>query len=141
MTGQLWIMKLPNSEFSCREQDKNLNWKISSNWTWRFLRATSSKTGLHKAQRGSLEKEEDTFEAVNQETASTHTGQIISECLFHFLNFPKKQWKIWQISAQEFKKWSNHKITAPYSLFNTLDSPYNHSIIRKCVYFVGLTTF
>ena len=36
-------------------------------------------------------------------------GQIISECLFDFLNFPKEHQKIRQISAQESKKWSNHK--------------------------------
>ena len=34
-------------------------------------------------------------------------GQLISECLFDDLNFPKKQRKIWQISAQETKKLSN----------------------------------
>ena len=68
-------------------------------------------------------------------------GQIISECLRDFLNFPKNQQKIWQISAPESKKWSNHKITAPYSVFNTLNGPYNHIIIRKCLYFVDLTTF
>ena len=55
-------------------------------------------------------------------------GQLISECLFGILNFPKNQRKIWQISAQESKKWSNHKIKAPYSVFKTLNSPYNHSI-------------
>ena len=55
-------------------------------------------------------------------------GQLISECLFDVLNFPKNQRKIWQISALESKKWSNHKITAPYSVFKTLNSPYNHSI-------------
>ena len=53
-------------------------------------------------------------------------GQIISECLFDFLNFPKKHRKIWQ-------KCSNHKITALYNVFNTLNSPYNHRIIRKCL--------
>ena len=36
-------------------------------------------------------------------------GQIISVCLFDFLNFPKKHRKIWQISAQESKKWSNQQ--------------------------------
>ena len=44
-------------------------------------------------------------------------GQLISECLFDFLNFPKKQRKIWQISAQESKKGSNHKIKAYYDDF------------------------
>ena len=36
-------------------------------------------------------------------------GQLISECFFDFLNFPKKHQKIWQISAQESKKWSNQQ--------------------------------
>ena len=78
---------------------------------------------------------------VNLTKSSTTKGQIISECLFDFLNFPKNHRKIWQISAQKSKKCSNHKITAPYSVFNTLNSPYNHRIIRKCLYFVDLTTF
>ena len=30
--------------------------------------------------------------------------QLISEWLFDVLNFPKSKAKIWQISAQEFKK-------------------------------------
>jgi hypothetical protein len=38
-------------------------------------------------------------------------GRIISECLFDFLNFPKKQQKIRQFYAPESKKWSNHIIT------------------------------
>ena len=67
--------------------------------------------------------------------------QLISECLFDFLNFPENNRKIWQISAQESKKCSNHKITAPYSVFDTLNSPYNHIIIRKCWYFFDLTIF
>ena len=57
-------------------------------------------------------------------------GQLISECIFGFLNFPKNQQKIWQISAQESKKWSNHKIMAPYIVFNTINNPYNYNIIR-----------
>ena len=36
-------------------------------------------------------------------------GHLISECLFDFLNFPKNHRKIWQISAQESKKWSNQQ--------------------------------
>ena len=39
-------------------------------------------------------------------------GQIISECPFEILDFPKIPLKIWQISALESKKWSNHKIKA-----------------------------
>ena len=37
-------------------------------------------------------------------------GQLISECPFDALNVPKNQQKIWQISALEYKNWSNHKI-------------------------------
>ena len=33
------------------------------------------------------------------EVESDGKGQLISECRFDFLNFPKKQRKIWQISA------------------------------------------
>ena len=44
-------------------------------------------------------------------------GQLISEWLFDVLNFPKNQQKIWQISALEYKKWSNHKIKAHYNNF------------------------
>ena len=51
-------------------------------------------------------------------------GQIISECIFDVFKFSKKPTKIWQISAPESKRWSNHKITAPYSVFNTLNSPH-----------------
>ena len=36
-------------------------------------------------------------------------GQLISECLFDFLNFPKKHRKIWQISAQEHERCWNHQ--------------------------------
>ena len=61
--------------------------------------------------------------------------------LFIFQNFPKNQRKIWQISAPESKKWSNHKIKAPYSVFNISNSLKKHDIIRKCLYFVDLTTF
>ena len=39
-------------------------------------------------------------------------GQLISECPFEILNFPKIPPKIRQISALESKKWSNHKIKA-----------------------------
>ena len=70
-----------------------------------------------------------------------HKGQLISECLFGVLSFPKNQRKISQIFAPESKKWSNHRIMAPYSVFNTSNSPYNHRIIRKCLYLVDLTTF
>ena len=43
--------------------------------------------------------------------------QLISEYLFDFVNFPKNQQNIWQISALESKKWSNHKIKAHYNDF------------------------
>ena len=39
-------------------------------------------------------------------------GQLISECLFDFLNFPKNQRKIGQMSVVESKYWSNHEIKA-----------------------------
>ena len=44
-------------------------------------------------------------------------GQLVSKCLFDFLNFPKHQRKIWQMSVLEYKKWSNHKIKAYYDDF------------------------
>ena len=44
-------------------------------------------------------------------------GQIISECLFDFINFQKNQRKFWQNSAPESKKWWNHKIMAQYSVW------------------------
>ena len=48
-------------------------------------------------------------------------GQLISECLFDFLNFPKNHQKIWQISAQESKKWSNHYLKAlPYIAYDQI---------------------
>ena len=46
-------------------------------------------------------------------------GQIISECALEILDFPKIPRKIWQISALESKKWSNHKIKALF--YNTYD--------------------
>ena len=68
-------------------------------------------------------------------------GQLISECLFDVLNFPKNQRKIWQISALEYKKWSNHKIKAHYNDFDTNYVQIILNIIRRCLYFVDLTTF
>jgi len=55
-------------------------------------------------------------------------GQLISECLFDILNFPRNQRGIWQISALGYQKWSNHKIKAHYNDFDT-------NIIRRCHYF------
>ena len=46
-------------------------------------------------------------------------GQLISECLFDVLNFPKDHRKNRQISALESKKWSNHKIKSHYNDFHT----------------------
>ena len=68
-------------------------------------------------------------------------GQLISECLFDVLDFPKNQRKIWQISALESKKWSNHKIKAHYNDFDTNYVQIILNIIRRCLYFVDLTTF
>ena len=39
-------------------------------------------------------------------------GQLISEYLFDVLNFPKKQQKIWQISALESKNGQIKKVKA-----------------------------
>ena len=50
-----------------------------------------------------------TDNSLNYSKIAYFRGQIISECLFDFLNFPKNHRKIWQISAQGSKKWSNHK--------------------------------
>ena len=41
-----------------------------------------------------------------------YKGQLISECPFEILDFPKIPRKIGQISALESKNWSNHKIKA-----------------------------
>ena len=41
--------------------------------------------------------------------ALSSKGQLISECLWGVIDFPKNQQKIWQISAQESKKWSNQQ--------------------------------
>ena len=72
---------------------------------------------------------------------SAFKGQLISECLFDVLNFPKNQRKIWQISALESKKWSNHKIKAHYNDFDTNYVQIILNIIRGCLYYVDLITF
>ena len=46
-------------------------------------------------------------------------GQLISECPFWNFKISKIPQKIWQISALESKKWSNHKIKALF--YNTYD--------------------
>ena len=66
-------------------------------------------------------------------------GQIISECLFDVFKFSKKPTKNLTNFCPGSKKWSNYKIKAPNSVFNTSNNPYNHNIIRKCLYFVDLT--
>ena len=53
-------------------------------------------------------------------------GQLISECPFEILDFPKKTRKILQISALEYKKLSNHKIKALYNVFNKLNNEFDH---------------
>jgi hypothetical protein len=68
-------------------------------------------------------------------------GQLISECLFDVLNLPKNQRKIWQISALETKKWSNHKIKAHYDEFDTNYVQIILNNITRCLHFVDLTTF
>ena len=67
--------------------------------------------------------------------------QLISECLFDIFKFSKKPTKNLTNFCPGFKKCSNYKIKAPNSVFNTSNNPYNHSITRKCLYFVDLTTF
>ena len=60
-------------------------------------------------------------------------GQLISECLFDVLFFPKNQRKIWQISALESKKCSNHKIKAHHDDFNTNYVQIILNFIRRCL--------
>ena len=48
-------------------------------------------------------------------------GQLISECPFEILDFPKIPRNIRQISALESKKWSNHKIKAlSYNMYDQI---------------------
>ena len=49
---------------------------------------------------GAAKKEEQEFYYFEAKCKS----QLISECLFDVLNFPKNQQKNWQISALEYKK-------------------------------------
>ena len=46
---------------------------------------------------------------MKQNACSPPKGQLISECLFGALNYPKNQQQIWQISTLETKKWSNQQ--------------------------------
>ena len=55
--------------------------------------------------------------------------------------FPKHQRKFGQISALESKKWSNHKIKAHHNDFDTNYVQIISYIIRRCQYYVDLTTF
>ena len=47
-------------------------------------------------------------------SACASKGQLMSECLFDFLNFPKNQQKIWQISVPGSKKGSNQQSKDPF---------------------------
>ena len=68
-------------------------------------------------------------------------GQIISECPLEILDFPKIPRKIWQISALESEKWSNHKIKALYNVFNTLSNKFDHMCYEKVPLSYDLITF
>ena len=68
-------------------------------------------------------------------------GQLISECPFEILDFPKIPPKNWQISALESKKWSNHKIKALYNVFDTLNNKFDHMYYEKLPLSYDLTTF
>ena len=72
---------------------------------------------------------------------SSGKGQIISECPLEILDFPKIPPKIWQISALESEKWSNHKIKALYNVFNTLSNKFDHMYYKKVPLSYDLTTF
>ena len=48
--------------------------------------------------------QQEILNAIGKSPDDMAKGQLISECLFDDLNFPKKQRKIWQISALESKK-------------------------------------
>ena len=86
------------------------------------------------------------FRAQNHQ--STRNGRISLGCTLKVSWFqnvllvssfgPKYQWKIWEISALEFEKWTNHNIKA---LFNTLKRKVNYTIVRKRLYFVNFITF
>ena len=58
-------------------------------------------------------------EALHALSVGFPKGRLISECPFDVLDFPKKQRKIWQITALEPKKLSNHKIKKYYIDFVT----------------------
>ena len=55
--------------------------------------------------------------------------------------FSKKKRKIWQISALEYKKWSNHQIKALYNTFNLLNHKFDHLYYKKVPLNYGLITF
>ena len=57
---------------------------------------------------------------------------------FRFSKIPQK---IWQISALESEKWSNHKIKALYNVFNTLDNKFDHIYYKKVSLSYDLTPF
>ena len=76
------------------------------------------------------------------EVQKSAKGQLISKCPFGVIVLTKKPTKKFDnFCPRKFEKRSNHKIKAPYNVFNTLNSPYNHmyidnSIMRRCLYFV-----
>ena len=55
----------------------------------------------------------------------------MSECVYEIIDFPKYQQKIWQISALESKKCSNHKIKAHYNDFDTRNICKLYQIFKK----------
>ena len=68
-------------------------------------------------------------------------GQLISECLFDLFKFSKKPTKNLTNFCPESKKWSNHKIKAHYIDLNTNYVQIILNFMRRCLYFVDLTTF
>ena len=50
-------------------------------------------------------------------------GQIISECLFDVFKFSKKPTKNLTNFCPGSRKWSNYKIKAPNSVFDTSNNP------------------
>ena len=60
---------------------------------------------------------------------------------FWFFKLSKKPTKNLTNFCPESKKWSNHKIKAHYNNFDTNYVQIILYIIRRCIYFVDLTTF
>ena len=76
---------------------------------------------------------------IHQQYYYSTKGQLISECLFDVLSFPKKTTK----NLTNFcpRKWSNHKVKAQYNDFDTNYVQIMLNITRRYLYFVDLTTF